>query len=247
MVRKIKIQNLYYIWSLITETMKFKYPFLLVAITLCFVTKSFSQRGNVKINNGIGIVGGVTNFDITTTNFTTKQGSGFIGGLRATVDIPHKWYNMSYGMQLSESSIGISARPTAISSSQEFVDYKMFAAQVALLMHIKLIDSNFTIDLGPMLQYNGRLELKDKTKENYFINNYSNLAVKGLSDISPFNLNVTIGASAGIKFIKLKAQYIYGVTNILSKLNNQNLDTSGGNQTFKGNQSMLVFGATLTF
>lgn len=229
------------------DTMKKVQLILLVAITTCFVTKSFSQKGNYRITNGIGIAGGITQFDIVTDNFTTNASNGFIGGLSATVDLPLRWYNMSFGMQLSESSIEVLGRPTVSSTANEFIDYKMFAAQVALLMHIKVIPDYFTIDLGPMLQYNGKLEFKSKDQEGYFVNNYNNLSAQDITNISQFNLNGTIGASLGVRNFKLKAQYIYGVTNILKKLENQNLDTSGGNANFKGNQTMLVLGATISF
>jgi hypothetical protein len=65
-------------------------------------------------------------------------------------------------MQLSESTIGVSARPTIVSSEETFIDYKLFAAQIVLLTHIKIIKNYFTIDVGPILQYNSRLELKDR-------------------------------------------------------------------------------------
>ncbi|MFI1772614.1 hypothetical protein [Thalassobellus citreus] len=220
---------------------------LLVVLMLCFVTKSFSQKGNYRISNGIGIFGGITKLDITTNNFTTKQGDGFMGGLLAIVDIPHRWYNISFGMQLSESTIGILGRPNISSTSNEFIDYKMFAAQVALLGHIKVIPKHFTIDVGPMLQYNSKLEFKEKGQEAYFINNYNNLTAEDIADISQFNLNGAIGASVGIKNFKLKAQYLYGFTNILKKLENQELDTVGGSDRFKGNQTMLVLGAMVLF
>ena len=45
------------------------------------------------------------------------------------------------------------------------MEYKLFAAQIALLVHIKIIDKYFTIDVGPMLQYNGKLELIEKGQE----------------------------------------------------------------------------------
>lgn len=228
-------------------TMKKSQPILLVAILLCFVTKVYGQKSNYKITNGISITGAITKLDIATNNFTTKQGDGFLGGLSATVDIPHKWYNVSFGMQLSESTMGISARPDAVVANSEFIDYKLFAAQIAILGHIKVIPDYFTIDLGPMLQYNSKLELKDKTKEGYFVDNYSNLMTEDITDISQFNFNGAIGASVGLKFIKLKAQYIYGFTNILKKLENQNLDTAGGDARFKGNQNMLVLGAMVSF
>ncbi len=249
MIRKIKIQNISYIWSFISQTMKFKQPVLLVALLLCFVTKSFSQKGNYDIVNGVGIFGGITKTDITTNNFITKSSDGFIGGLSATVEIPHRWYNMSYGLHLSESTIQISARPTMLANSNpnDLIDYKLFAAQLALMGHIKLAGSYVTLDVGPMLQYNGRLELKDSNKEDYFINNYSNLTAKAISYISNFNLNGAVGITAGFKFIKLRAHYVYGFTNILKKLESQDLDTSGGDARFKGNMSMLLFGGMISF
>lgn len=247
MVIKIKIQKLYYIWLLLTQTMKYNRLFLLVVITLCFVTESFSQKGHYDIINGVGIFGGITKIDISTNNFVITEGNGFIGGLSATVEIPHRWYNMSYGMHLSESTVSILGRPTTLSTNNEFVDYKLFAVQVALMGHIKLAGSYVTLDIGPMLQYNSRLELKDSSKELYFINNYSNLNATAISDISQFNLNGAVGITAGFKFIKLRAQYIYGFTNILKKLNSQNIDTSGGASSFKGNMSMLLFGGMISF
>lgn len=221
--------------------------YLLVVISLCFVTLSFAQKGNYRISNGIGITGGVTKFDIVTENFTTKASNGFVGGLSATVDIPVRWYNVSFGMQLSESNLEILGRPALVSTEEEFIEYKMFAAQVAMLLHIKVIPDYFTIDVGPMLQYNGRLELKDKNQEGYYIKNYVNLAAEDISSISQFNLNGAVGASVGVRNFKLKAQYIYGFTNILNKLENEGLDTSGGDSRFKGNQTMLVLGAIISF
>ncbi|WP_295982310.1 hypothetical protein [uncultured Algibacter sp.] len=227
--------------------MKYNRLFLLVALMLCFVTKSFSQKGNFRISNGIGIIGGITQFDIDTDNFNTKSSNGFMGGLMATVDIPLRWYNVSFGMQLSENAIEISGRPDLVSTQEAFVEYKMFAAQVAMLLHVKVIPNHFTIDFGPMLQYNGRLEFKDKNQEGYYINNYTNLSAQDITNISQFNFNGALGASLGIKNFKMKAQYVYGLTNILKKLEGQDIDTVGGDSRFKGNQTMLVLGAVLSF
>ncbi|XCF06490.1 hypothetical protein ABI125_01210 [Tamlana crocina] len=221
--------------------------FLLVAVALCFVTNNFAQRGNYPITNGFNITGGIAKFNILTDNFDTKESNGFVGGFMANVDIPLRWYNMSYGLQFSESHVEIAGRPTMISTENEFIDYKLFAVQVAMLMHVKVIPNHFTIDVGPMIQYNSKLEFDDKNQEGYYINNYANLTAEDITNISQFHFNGAVGASAGIKNFKLKAQYIYGFTNMLKKLEKQDLDTSGGDARFKGNQSMLVFGATVSF
>jgi hypothetical protein len=227
--------------------MKSNRLFLLVAITLCFVTKNFAQHGNVRITNSMGIMGGITQFDITTDNFVTKSSQGFLGGTAAIVDIPHRWYNMSFGLQLSENHIEILGRPNLISSDDVYIDYKIFAAQLSLLMHVKIIPRHFTIDVGPMLQYNSNLEFNDKSQKGYYIANYTNLSATDITTISRFNFNGAIGASLGFNHFKLKAQYIYGFTNILNKLETSNIDTIGGDARFEGNQNMLVFGAVVEF
>ena len=225
---------------------------LLVAFILGFVTLSQAQRrprGNIRIQNGIGIMGALTQFDIKTDNFETKAGNSWLLGASATVDIPHKWYNVSYTIQLSESKIDIASRPPVASIlTEEFVEYKMFAAQIALLMHIKIVSSYLTLDVGPMLQYNDKLQISDKGQENFIINGYDNLLAKDMSDISKFNFDGAVGLTAGYEFIKLRAQYIYGFTNILNKLNDKDFTDSLASSTkFKGNQSMWVFGIMISF
>lgn len=219
---------------------------VLVAFCICIVTVSFGQRKTYQIKNGFGIYGGITQYDIITDNFTTKKDNGWQAGASATVDIPHKWYNVSYTIQLSENNIGILAQPN-LSNQSEFVEYKIFTAQVALMMHVKLIQSFLTIDVGPMIQYNSDMEIKDKANENYIISTYDNLLAKDLNDITNFNINGAIGASAGFGFFRLKAQYIYGFTNMLNKLNDSNIDLTGNDKKIKGNQSMFAFTAMITF
>jgi len=218
---------------------------LLVVLSITFVTLSNAQHKRYAIKNGIGLQGGITQFDILTDNFTTKSNTGWIAGLSATVDIPHKWYTVSYNITLSENNVDIAAisltNPTA-----QFIEYKLLTAQVSFLFHSKLIGSNLTLDLGPMLQYNGDLELKDDSNEGLIVANYDTLLTEDISKISNFNVNGVVGLSAGFGSFKLKGHYIYGFTNMLSNLNKEGLSVDN-NQEFKGNQSMLMFTAQLTF
>ena len=224
---------------------------LLVAFALGFVTENFAQKrphGTVAIRNGLGIEGGITQFDIITDNFETEKGKGWLFGASATVDIPHKWYNVSYIIQLSEQNIGISARPDVeILTPNEFVDYKLFTAQIALKAHVKIVKSHLTFDIGPMLQYNSELEIKDDKQKDYIITNYENLRAEDISQISQINFNGTAGLSAGYSHFRVKAQYIYGLTNMLNKLNKNDLDVGTNNKKFKGNQAMMVFTLMITF
>lgn len=221
---------------------------LLVAIMLCFVTKSFSQHGSVDIKNGYGIFGGLTQFDIITDNFQTTKGDGWIGGMSATVELPHKWYNASYGMQLSENNFSIAGRTSNFDLSPKDLEYKVFTAQLVFLWHAKIFSDFLTFDFGPMIQYNSDLELVSDQQENFLVTNFDALKANDITKISNFNANGAVGLTAGISFIKFKAQYIYGFTNILGKLNSNNdIDLSGNTNKFKGNQSMLTFSAMLSF
>jgi hypothetical protein len=218
--------------------------FLFVVISICFVSLNFAQ--NYRIQNGIGLQGGITQFDILTDNFETQVNSGFIGGLSASVDLPHRWYNVSYNIQLSENNIDISASPFG-SNVNEFVEYKMFTAQISFLFHLKLISNNVTLDVGPMLQYNSELELKDDAKAGYNVTGFQNLLTEDITKISNFNANGAVGLSAGFGSFRIRAQYVYGFTNILGKLNDEDLNVGINTDKFKGNQSLLAFTAILTF
>ncbi len=219
---------------------------VLVALCMLFVTISYAQHKRYTIKNGFALGGGLTQFDILTDNLNTTSGNGWLIGASATGDIPHKWYNISYGMQLSENTLeigGLRSGDGTVFADQQ-LEYKLFAAQLSMLLHAKVIKNLLTIDVGPILQYNGKLELQDDDQENLFIEvDNTRFAAIELEDISQFNVNGAIGATLGFQFIKLRAQYIYGFTNMLNKLNDKNLTS----ENFKGNQSMLMFSALITF
>ncbi|WP_299108229.1 hypothetical protein [uncultured Winogradskyella sp.] len=217
---------------------------LLVVICILFVTISYAQRKNYKIKNGIGLQGGVTQFDILTDNFETKANTGFIGGMSASVDLPHRWYNVSYTMQLSQNHVDINASKIGLLTN-EFVEYKMFTADISFLFHIKLISNNLTLDVGPILQYNSELELKDESKEGYIIIGYNSLLTEDIRKISNFNANGAVGLTLGVRRLFIRAQYIYGFTNMLGKLNNQDLNI-GTSDKFKGNQSLMALTLNIT-
>ena len=149
-------------------------------------------------------------------------------------------------MQLSENYLDIMGRslPTAAS---EPIEYKLMTVQAQLLFHLKLAKDYLMIDAGPMIQYSGKMELQETLMETYIIDGYDALLAEDIQDISKFNVNASIGATAGFNHFKLRVQYMYGLTNMLDKLNDQNLDRSPSDKPFKGNQSMLAFMAFIYF
>ncbi len=229
------------------RTMQKRQLTLLVAFIVGFVTISTAQHKTYAIKNGFGIYGGITQYDILTDNFETQKEDGWMVGASATVDLPHKWYNMSYTIQLAENNVGIAATPLQFGMDEEYLKYKVFTAQIALLMHVKIVQSFLTLDLGPMIQYNSDMEMKDDSKEGFFIKNYENLLAEDITDINNFNVDGAVGLSAGFSHFRIKAQYIYGFTNMLNRLNKDSLDLTGNDGKVKGNQSMLAFTAMITF
>jgi hypothetical protein len=224
--------------------MKLKQYISIVFFIVGLINCVHSQRYTIR--NGIGLQGGLTQFDIFTDNLETRANTGYFGGLAASVDIPHKWYNLSYNITLAENNIDVNARPEG-SDETEFAEFKMLTAQVSFLIHVKIIGNYLSFDVGPMLQYNGELDIKDPNKREYVLVGYDTLRVADISTISRFNVNGAVGLTLGLGRFSLRAQYIYGFTNILGKLNDQNLDLSGAENTkFKGNQSMLAFSAVIT-
>ena len=64
-----------------------------------------------------------------------------------------------------------------------------------------------------MLQYNSDLDLDDESKEMYIIDGFNAIRANEISEISNFNVNATMGLTAGFYNFKLRAHYIYGFTN----------------------------------
>lgn len=244
MVKKYLITKLSYIcFQSLRNLMKNKQLTLLVALSMLFVTLLQAQPKNYTIKNGFGIGGGISMFNIKTDNFITNKGNGFIVSMTAHVDIPNRWYHVSYGMQISESTLDISGRMTDNVVGNEQIEYKLMAAQLGFLFHGKIIGNNLTIDAGPQLQYNGDLEFKNSQQESYYVNGYDDLKATDITEMSKFNVNGAIGATLGFGPLRLRAQYVYGFLNMFEKLNkNLNQDTS-----FKGNPETIILTALFTF
>ena len=218
---------------------------ILVVVSIAFVTLGFAQHRSYTVKNGFALGAGLTQYNINTNNFNTSSGSGWLITASSTADIPHKWFNVSFGMQLSENNMEISGLmlDEDVLVAQQ-LDYNIFAAQLSMLFHIKAVKNLLTLDVGPVLQYNGKLELQSENRDALFIAVGDNtFLAQQLEDVSQFNVNGAIGTTLGFKAIKLRAQYIYGFTNIFSKLNSENITSV----TLRGNQSMLTFSALLTF
>ncbi len=203
---------------------KIGFTFLFIFISLAV----FSQYG-YRDSNRIGITLGVNQFSLNTNNFKTKPGSGWNGGLSMRGNFYNDW-DMVYGMQFSENNFMVATNN--LLSIKEDVNYKLSSAKISMLLSYVFIENQLTIEIGPTVQVNGKLNL-DTNKENNIISGTA-LFAKDIIAISNVNFFPTIGITAGVKHLRANISYQYGINNMFGNLNNQNLGTN-----FKGNAGII--------
>jgi hypothetical protein len=179
-------------------------------------------------SNRIGISFGVNQFTLNTNNFQTKPETGWNAGLSMRGNYYDNW-DALYAMQFSENNFTVATNSGFIT---EDTNYKLSSAQISFMFSYKIVENHLSIEAGPLVQINGKLNIA-KVDENNIISGTTLLA-KDIVDISKFNFYPTIGITAGFRHIRLNVSYQYGVNNMLGNLNNQNLGID-----FKGNPGIL--------
>lgn len=179
-------------------------------------------------SNRIGISFGVNQFDLNTSDFQTKPGTGWNGSLSMRGNYYNNW-DMVYALQFSENNFSVKTDSGFIS---EDTNYKLSSAQISLMWSYKIVENHLSLEFGPLVQINDKLKV-EKDQENNIISGTTLLA-KDIVDISKFNFYPVIGITAGVRHVRLNVSYQYGVNNMLGNLNNKNLGYS-----FKGNPGIL--------
>ena len=188
----------------------------------------FSQY-EYRDSNRIGITFGVNQFTMNTNNFITKPELGWNAGLSMRGNFYNNW-DMVYSMQFSENNFLVTT--TQFGFAQEDVNYKLSSAQISLLLSYKFIENHLSLEFGPIVQINGKLNI-DRDNENNIISGTTLLA-KDIQDVSKFNFYPTIGITTGVRHFRANISYQYCINNMFGNLNNQNLGYS-----FKGNPGIL--------
>ena len=197
---------------------------------LLFTTVLFAQY-NYRDGNRIGISGGINQSTLMGSNFLTKPGNGFAGGLSVRGNYYDNW-SMIYGMQFFIDKFSLE------SNMKQDIEYSLSGVQVRLLLSYNIIKDHISVEFGPVLQVNGKMSVNggDETKTLYG----TLLKANDIIDVSTINGNAYFGISAGGKVIRALVFYQYGFTNIFGNLNKQDgLTTLNGNQSFKGNIGTL--------
>jgi hypothetical protein len=210
-----------------------------VTILLLFTQESISQH-NFDGSNFLGITGGYTMFDIMTSDFNTKQAGGFMGGF-STRGAFRNDFDLIFGLNFFSNNVEIFG--AASSSETQYIDYNLQGVQLYFLGSYNIIKNHLSVEFGPVLNVSGKLKLKSETFEDYILDGYTSLKAKDIQGISPVNFHLHGGITVGAKNVRLSVQYQYGVTNMLGKLNKNDLEYDN----FKGNSSLIVLAGIFYF
>ncbi len=211
---------------------------LFVTFSLLIFHQSFSQR-NFDGYNKLGLIGGFTLFDISTSDFVTSQESGMMGGF-TTRGAFYNNLDLVFGINYFNSNVGIKG---AKAGNTQFIDYSIQSAQITFLGSYNIIQHHLSLEAGPILNINGKMKLKRNGFDDFIIDGYNTLRADEIQDISKLNFHVTGGLTAGLENFRLSAMYQYGVTNMLNKLNDKDLE----NTDFEGHSSSIVLLAVFYF
>lgn len=204
----------------------------LVVLFVMISSVSLAQRGH-KDSNRIGIGAGLTQMSIYTDNFSVTPEAGWIGGLSVRGNYYNNW-QMSFGMFFTDSNFSI---PSQNGLLQSKTMYKMSAVQIYIVPSYVAIEDHLNLEFGPVLQINGKLTI-DKDDENNLLLDQPGLIAKDIVDVSKINANFYVGINGGIKNVRARIGYQYGLTNFFRNLkNNDNVKLLG--EKMKGNIGLI--------
>ena len=202
----------------------------LVILLISYAT--FAQRG-FKDSNRIGIGAGLTQLNVYTDNFNITPEAGWIGGLSVRGNYYNNW-QMSFGMFFTDSNFSL---PTQKGFIQTQTNFKMSAVQIYLVPSYVAIPDHLNLEFGPVLQVNGKLNINKNDETNILVDQ-PGLIAKDIVDVSKINANFYIGINGGIKNVRARIGYQYGLTNFFGNLkNNENVKLLG--QKMKGNIGLI--------
>lgn len=214
---------------------------IFVTLTFLFVQQAFSQR-NFDHYNRLGITGGYTLFDISTSDLTTKQAGGFIVGFTTRGAFRNN-FDLIYGLNFLSTNVEVLGRNPISFTDTKFIEYTIPTVQINFLGSYNIIKHHLSLELGPVLNVNGKMKVDSERYEDYILDGYDSLKATDIEDISPVSFLVAGGISGGLESFRASVQYQYGVTNMLGKLNDRDLE----NTDFKGNSNNIIFALVVYF
>lgn len=202
-----------------------------------FISWAASAQYGYRDSNMIGIIAGANQLNLNTKNFDTKAEMGWNVGLSRRGNY-YDDFDMVFAMQFSENKFAVPTHNVALTA--EDVHYKLPNVQVSLMLSYKIVDDILSVEFGPVLQVNDKLGIDSKDKTNTIDGaapklDGTPLLAGDIIKISHFNFYPAAGVTAGVRNFRANVQYLYGVTNMLGRLNN----AENGLQHFKGSAGIL--------
>jgi hypothetical protein len=191
---------------------------LLVTVLFLITISGFAQFKNHP-GSFLGFALGLNQVNWNTKDLEITPLTGFQGGISLRGNV-YRNFDLVYGLQFTQVKFMVNTTNPSTNLTEN-IDYKLPGGQIYLLISYKLYGDNLSVELGPVIQYNDKLNF-DAKYENYPLVN-SLLKVRDFSDITNLNANLAAGTTFGIKNIRLQLQYQLGLNNLLSKANNPDL------------------------
>ena len=217
-----------------------KKTYLLVLITLVSFS-AHAQRGWEGSYNRLGIQAGVNHFNIITDDFDVTAKTSWTAGFTTRSSF-YNDFQFVYGISFYDFNVDIAGREKIeLSSNSKAIPFNMIGVQGYFFGSYKLFGHHLSLEAGPVLQVNGRLEPR-QDRELYYVGSYDIQGVD-MKKVSPFNVNAAIGASGGFETLKFWLVYQYGINNMLGKLNKQDLEQKDPSvSSLQGRMSMISGG-----
>jgi len=198
----------------------------MIILFLLVSTFGFAQYG-YRNGNRIGISAGISQTSLFTNNFNAKSEMGFAGGLSVRGNYYNDW-SMIYGMQFFSNNFSLE------STLNQKIKYNIQGVQVRILFSYNIVQDHVSLDFGPVLQINGKLDIANSDETKTIKGTL--LKADDIIDVSPISGNFYLGVSAGSKIVRAVIFYEYGFTNFLNKLNkDETLKPLNNGDEFKGN------------
>src|SRR5690606_18797672 len=126
--------------------------------TICTLMASFAMQAQYeeRDSNRIGISVGANQFTLNTSDFDTNPRIGWTAGLSVRGNF-YNDFDMVYDIRFSENRFSINT----VTAIDREIDVKIHSAQISLLLSYKIVENHLSVELGPMFQFNGKLEMKD--------------------------------------------------------------------------------------
>ncbi len=184
----------------------------LAVIVIPFIT---TAQYKYRDSNHIGIAGGINQASLLTNNFNSQPLTGWNLGLSMRGNF-YNDFDMVYAIDFTEHNFSITTLNEL--AAVKDVKYKYSGAQISLMMSYKIVENHISVELGPVLQVNGKLSLNENQNQNTIYN--STLKAGDIVDVNTFNVNAAAGVTAGIRNLRVILKYQYGVNNFFSRVNN---------------------------